>query len=122
MPKTGILRIDVNTGISTLDSGPNDQNRLAKQGAGDQFGNATDFLVNKRGLGDGDFIWVDGNPPSGGVIVITDAGLAGAPALLASAKSGKKKPASKKVGTKKVAKKVTTRSSKKSNGAKRKPK
>jgi hypothetical protein len=104
MRKTGILRIDVNAGISTLDSGPNDQNRLAKQGAGDQFGNATNFLVGERGLGDGDFIFVDGNPPSGGVIVITDAGQVGEAVgsnnLVTSAKSGKKKPASKKAGAK----------------------
>ncbi|MGH9901839.1 MAG: hypothetical protein ACRD68_08525, partial [Pyrinomonadaceae bacterium] len=78
MIKTGVLRIDDNTNISRLDSGI-DNKRLAKHGDGDPFGNATDFLVDERGLGDGDFIWVtgsDGTTSGVPVIFITDAGLA----------------------------------------------
>jgi hypothetical protein len=78
MVKTGILDIDDNTDISSLDSGT-DNIRLARQSDGNPLGAATDFLVNERQLNDDDFIWVTG---SNGVATgapaffITDAGLA----------------------------------------------
>jgi hypothetical protein len=78
MVKTGILNIDNNTDISELDSGTS-RKRLARDGDGDPFGLATDFLTNERGLSDQQFIWVAGSEKpvgSGGAtaIFITDAG------------------------------------------------
>lgn len=77
MVKTGRLEIDHNSGISQLNSGPSDRRRLAKKEAeGDPFANATKFLVDDRGLDDGDFIFVTGeNGTQSGVAVIfiTDA-------------------------------------------------
>ena len=76
MLKTGILRIDHNTNISRLDAGSDDK-RLAKKGPGDQLGNATDFLVDEKGLDDGDLIWVtgsDGTHNGVSVFFISDAG------------------------------------------------
>lgn len=91
MVKTGVLRIENNTGISRLDSG-SESKRLAKHGPGDPFGNATDFLVSERGLGNGDLIWATGdNGSASGVPVffITDAGLAEqAVAVLSAAEIG----------------------------------
>jgi hypothetical protein len=80
MVKTGRLEIDHNTGISRLNAGPSDRTRLAKDnGGGDPFANATEFLVDQRGLSDGDTIFVTGNEGTHSgvkVIFITDAGLA----------------------------------------------
>ncbi len=56
---TGMLKIDVNTNISSLNG-----QRLARQGPGNLLNNATRFLENERGLGNGDFISVTEGPGS----------------------------------------------------------
>ena len=77
----GVLRIDLNTMVSRLDTGTA-RPRLAKLGPGDQFGNATEFLENQRNLVDGDFISVEGT--GGSIIFITDARLASATEVAAT--------------------------------------
>ena len=72
---TGILSIDINTNISSLG-----ERRLARQGPGNFLTNATVFLVNERGLADGDFISVTpdaGTTPT--LLFVADANLATAP-------------------------------------------
>ena len=105
---TGMLSIDINTNISTLDT-----RRMARQGPGNLLSNATRFLVNDRGLADGDFISVTqgaGTTPS--LLFVQDAQrLDGLVLETAGTKKAAKKAAKK--STKKTAKK-TKRPAKKS--------
>ena len=54
----GLLTIDPNTNISTLGENTGVTRRLARSGGANIFGDATDFLVNQRGLHSGQFISV----------------------------------------------------------------
>jgi hypothetical protein len=117
MPKQGQLKVE--SGVSTLNG-----TTLARQGAGDPFGAATNFLAN-RGLNHNDFIRVEGsdgfvsNVP---VFFITAAGpltavkAAQKSAATAAVKSGGKKPAAKKPAAKKSG---TKKESAKRGGAKK---
>jgi hypothetical protein len=119
---TGFLGIDFNTNISSLDG-----RRLARQGPGNLLANATRFLQNDRGLGDGDFIFVTpgaGTTPA--LLFIQEAGLAAgnappmsmvATATKKRAKKAAKKPAKKsaKKTTKRAAKKAASKPAKKSS-------
>jgi hypothetical protein len=121
MITSGILR--VNAGVSRLNG-----TRLARQGASDPFGAATNFLAN-RGLSHNDFISVDGTNGFVGnvpVIFITDAKLAtpaivgvmvagavsAGPVKAATKWGGAKKAGTKKTGARKAeAKKTRTKKS-----------
>jgi hypothetical protein len=124
MDKTGTLKIDFNTRISRLSSGPNDNKRLARQGEANELGAATDFLVDECGLSTEDFIRVTGSngTSSSGlpVIFITNAVLAGAEApVLTAFNAGGKKPgkAAAPAGGKKS--KTASKSTAKKTGAKK---
>jgi len=108
---TGLLGIDFNTNISSLDG-----RRLARHGPGNLLANATRFLQNERGLTDGDFIFVTpdaGTTPP--LLFVLDAGLqADAPGVSMVATGAKKRPRkSAKKPARKTARKTTKRAAKK---------
>jgi hypothetical protein len=105
---TGLLGIDFNTNISSLDG-----RRLARHGPGNLLANATRFLQNERGLTDGDFIFVTpdaGTTPP--LLFVLDAGLAPEMSLTATGTKKKARKAAKKP-TRKTARKTTKRAAKK---------
>ena len=109
---TGLLGIDFNTNISSLDG-----RRLARHGPGNLLANATRFLQNERGLTDGDFIFVTpdaGTPPA--LLFVLEAGLqaGNAPGMPMVATGAKKRPRkSAKKPARKTARKTTKRAAKK---------
>jgi hypothetical protein len=106
---TGMLRIDINTNISSLNG-----RRLARQGPGDLLRNATRFLVNDRGLGDGDFISVtEGTGTTPNLLFVQDAQRLGPEFMLTAAAGTKKAKKARKKTAKKGAKKTTKRRAKK---------
>jgi hypothetical protein len=117
---TGLLKIDNTTGISSLTEQPSLTRRLARQGPGNLFGNATEFLVNQCGLSSGNFITVTSGPgTNSSVIFVVNAGLAQQPFGLAGLdavemKGRKAKKATKK-GVQKVAKKAARKAVKKTS-------
>ena len=99
---TGMLRIDINTNISSLNT-----RRLARQGPGNLLNNATRFLVNERGLGDGDFISVtEGAGTTPTLLFVQDAQPLAENAPLMLTTAGRK---TSKKGGRKATKKTTKR-------------